>query len=174
VRAVGGRALGRVHGRSSQPDGADSLRSRLTQLQSNPELASRAPLAIKDAEIAVTAAETPQADKVYLMGQGISSTRLTASGKGESSPVGDNSSATGRQQNRRVEVIIENTLVSSRWARRATDGPAFNHKVLPDGAHVHEADRHWAKWSPGQKRVFGPMEHGSVAHRAKDRRSARS
>ena len=49
-----------------------------------------------------------------LMLQGIGSERLTASGHGESSPIGDNSSATGRQQNRRVEVIIENRLVSAR------------------------------------------------------------
>jgi outer membrane protein OmpA-like peptidoglycan-associated protein len=253
----------------TKPDGADSLRSRLTQLQSNPELASRAPLAIKDAEVAVTAAEMPQADKAvgahlvfmadrklgiaeaqaethlavaqrktlgeereamrldarteeadsanrradaardatadsqrnaqelqrqidelqakvtdrglvltlgdvlfatgtaelntggtthlgklagflnqypertavieghtdsigsdeynhglsqrradavkaFLMGQGVGSTRLTAFGKGEGSPIGDNGSATGRQQNRRVEVIIQNLLVSSR------------------------------------------------------------
>jgi outer membrane protein OmpA-like peptidoglycan-associated protein len=52
--------------------------------------------------------------KTYLVRQGIASTRLTASGKGEASPVGDNTSATGRQQNRRVEVIIENQLVSAR------------------------------------------------------------
>jgi len=47
-----------------KPDGAASLRSRLTQLQSNPELASRAPLAMKEADAAVAAAEKPQTDKV--------------------------------------------------------------------------------------------------------------
>ena len=52
--------------------------------------------------------------KSYLVAQSIAATRLTAFGKGENSPVGDNGSATGRQQNRRVEVIIENNLVSSR------------------------------------------------------------
>ncbi len=52
--------------------------------------------------------------KSYLVAQSIAATRLTASGKGEHSPVGENSSATGRQQNRRVEVVIENNLVSSR------------------------------------------------------------
>jgi outer membrane protein OmpA-like peptidoglycan-associated protein len=52
--------------------------------------------------------------KAYLTGQGIAAARLTASGKGEGSPIGDNSSSTGRQQNRRVEVIIENQLVSAR------------------------------------------------------------
>jgi outer membrane protein OmpA-like peptidoglycan-associated protein len=52
--------------------------------------------------------------KGYLVHQGIDTQRLTATGNGESSPVGDNSSATGRQQNRRVEVIIPNALVSAR------------------------------------------------------------
>lgn len=46
--------------------------------------------------------------KSYLAEQGIGPSRLTASGKGESDPVADNDSAAGRQQNRRVEVIISN------------------------------------------------------------------
>jgi outer membrane protein OmpA-like peptidoglycan-associated protein len=46
--------------------------------------------------------------KSYLMGQGIGSMRLAAAGKGESQPLAGNDSAAGRQQNRRVEVIIEN------------------------------------------------------------------
>jgi outer membrane protein OmpA-like peptidoglycan-associated protein len=46
--------------------------------------------------------------KSYLTAQGIGSTRITASGKGRSDPVADNESAAGRQQNRRVEVIISN------------------------------------------------------------------
>ena len=46
--------------------------------------------------------------KSYLTAQGINSMRLSASGKGQSDPVADNDSAAGRQQNRRVEVIISN------------------------------------------------------------------
>jgi outer membrane protein OmpA-like peptidoglycan-associated protein len=46
--------------------------------------------------------------KSYLAGQGIGSMRLSASGKGRSDPVASNDSAAGRQQNRRVEVIISN------------------------------------------------------------------
>jgi outer membrane protein OmpA-like peptidoglycan-associated protein len=41
-----------------------------------------------------------------LTSMGISSDRIQARGLGKSSPVADNESATGRQQNRRVEVII--------------------------------------------------------------------
>jgi outer membrane protein OmpA-like peptidoglycan-associated protein len=52
--------------------------------------------------------------KSYLAGQGIGSIRLSASGKGENDPVADNDSASGRQQNRRVEVIISNPPAASR------------------------------------------------------------
>lgn len=51
--------------------------------------------------------------KSYLVNQGVSAGRLDASGKGEAYPVADNESATGRQQNRRVEVIIANAAVAS-------------------------------------------------------------
>jgi len=50
----------------------------------------------------------------YLIGQGVRSDRLTASGRGDSSPVASNDSASGRQQNRRVEVIINNPTVALR------------------------------------------------------------
>jgi outer membrane protein OmpA-like peptidoglycan-associated protein len=46
--------------------------------------------------------------KSFLMQQGIGSDRIVASGKGEQRPVADNESEGGRQQNRRVEVIIAN------------------------------------------------------------------
>ena len=57
-----------------------------------------------------------RADSVqsYLIGKGIGAPRLAASGKGESSPVADNESASGRQQNRRVEVVITNTPLAMR------------------------------------------------------------
>ena len=52
--------------------------------------------------------------KTYLVSHGISADRLTSSGKGEGSPVADNGTAFGRQQNRRVEVIISNAATSLR------------------------------------------------------------
>ena len=52
--------------------------------------------------------------KSYLTEQGISSMRLSAAGKGRSDPVADNDSAAGRQQNRRVEVIISNQTTALR------------------------------------------------------------
>jgi len=47
----------------TRPEGADDARSKLTRLQSDPQLASRAPVAIKEAELAVRAAEKPQQDR---------------------------------------------------------------------------------------------------------------
>jgi outer membrane protein OmpA-like peptidoglycan-associated protein len=52
--------------------------------------------------------------RTYLRGQGIDAARLTASGKGKSNPIAGNDSATGRQQNRRVEVIVSNPATVSR------------------------------------------------------------
>ncbi|MFA6179193.1 MAG: OmpA family protein [Candidatus Methylopumilus sp.] len=52
--------------------------------------------------------------KVWLMNQGVNAQRLVTLGKGESSPVAGNDSASGRQLNRRVEVIIENSSATSR------------------------------------------------------------
>jgi len=56
-----------------------------------------------------------RADSVrnYLTQQGIGSQRLSASGLDLTQPVADNSSSAGRQQNRRVEIIIENQPLAS-------------------------------------------------------------
>ncbi|KAF0188168.1 MAG: OmpA/MotB domain-containing protein, partial [Gammaproteobacteria bacterium] len=44
--------------------------------------------------------------RTYLVAEGVAVSRFVSSGMGESAPVASNDSATGRQQNRRVEVII--------------------------------------------------------------------
>jgi outer membrane protein OmpA-like peptidoglycan-associated protein len=47
--------------------------------------------------------------KRYLVGRGVQSERLTSTGRGENAPVTDNETPAGRQQNRRVEVLISQT-----------------------------------------------------------------
>jgi outer membrane protein OmpA-like peptidoglycan-associated protein len=49
----------------------------------------------------------------YLVSRGVQANRLTTAGLGQGSPVASNDTATGRQQNRRVEVIISNTATIS-------------------------------------------------------------
>jgi outer membrane protein OmpA-like peptidoglycan-associated protein len=67
-----------------KPDGAAEVRNKLTQLQSDPNLGSRAPLAIKEADAAVSTAEQPQADKdlaayrVYLADRKVETARAQA------------------------------------------------------------------------------------------------
>lgn len=43
----------------------------------------------------------------YLLEQGVTARRMTTAGLGESRPIADNETSGGRQQNRRVEIIIE-------------------------------------------------------------------
>jgi outer membrane protein OmpA-like peptidoglycan-associated protein len=43
----------------------------------------------------------------YLAGRRVDPIRLAVSGKGETQPVASNSSDSGRQQNRRVEIYVE-------------------------------------------------------------------
>ncbi|WP_199254864.1 OmpA family protein, partial [Escherichia coli] len=44
--------------------------------------------------------------KNYLAGKGVPSSRIDAQGYGSSNPIADNSTASGREQNRRVEISI--------------------------------------------------------------------
>lgn len=52
--------------------------------------------------------------RTYLVGQGVDAARISTSAMGETSPIADNASDTGRQQNRRVEIIISNPPVVAR------------------------------------------------------------
>jgi outer membrane protein OmpA-like peptidoglycan-associated protein len=54
----------------------------------------------------------------YLQARGVAVDRIRARGFGESVPVGDNATAVGRQQNRRVEVNIQ---VNEEFRRRAAE-----------------------------------------------------
>lgn len=46
--------------------------------------------------------------KAFLVSGGIDDTRISTAGKGKADPVADNKTASGRQQNRRVEIVIAN------------------------------------------------------------------
>lgn len=50
--------------------------------------------------------------KAYLISQGVPAASITTIGKGKDVPVADNTTASGRQANRRVEIIIANVMAS--------------------------------------------------------------
>ena len=60
-----------------------------------------------------------RADSVrdYLVQQGIILNSITATGLGESNPVASNSTAAGRQQNRRVEIIVSGEVIGTQIGR---------------------------------------------------------
>jgi outer membrane protein OmpA-like peptidoglycan-associated protein len=47
-----------------------------------------------------------EAVKAYAIAAGVSAARLTTQGKGDTEPIGDNTTVDGRSQNRRVEIVI--------------------------------------------------------------------
>jgi outer membrane protein OmpA-like peptidoglycan-associated protein len=50
----------------------------------------------------------------YLVSQGLADSSVTAKGFGKSMPVADNSTAAGRQQNRRVEIIVSGEVIGQK------------------------------------------------------------
>lgn len=64
-----------------------------------------------------------QAVKAYLAALTVAPSRMTTVGYGESQPVADNSSSSGKSQNRRVEVVIvANDELKAEAARKAANG----------------------------------------------------
>ena len=58
--------------------------------------------------------ERGEAVRSYLTGQGMAATSVTAKGFGESQPIATNDTAKGRQQNRRVEIVISGEVIGTR------------------------------------------------------------
>jgi outer membrane protein OmpA-like peptidoglycan-associated protein len=52
--------------------------------------------------------------KAWLVERGIGASRIDATGMGEGYPIADNGAATGREQNRRVQLQLQEVILSSR------------------------------------------------------------
>jgi outer membrane protein OmpA-like peptidoglycan-associated protein len=98
-------------GKSALKPGAKSTLSKIAkQLQTDPSLK----IAVEGHTDNVGSTATNQslsekranAVREYLVSAGISADHITATGKGEEAPIATNKTAAGRQQNRRVELVI--------------------------------------------------------------------
>jgi outer membrane protein OmpA-like peptidoglycan-associated protein len=50
----------------------------------------------------------------YLIGQGLPEARISSKGFGKTSPIADNDTATGRQKNRRVEIVVSGEVIGEK------------------------------------------------------------
>jgi outer membrane protein OmpA-like peptidoglycan-associated protein len=57
--------------------------------------------------------ERAEAVRSYLLNQGVAETALAARGLGKTMPIASNDTASGRRQNRRVEVIVSGEVLGS-------------------------------------------------------------
>jgi outer membrane protein OmpA-like peptidoglycan-associated protein len=98
-------------GKTSLKPGAKSTLTRIAkQLQTDPSLK----IALEGytdnvgsaAENQALSEKRANAVRDYLVSAGIASDHITATGRGEEAPIGTNKTASGRQQNRRVELVI--------------------------------------------------------------------
>jgi outer membrane protein OmpA-like peptidoglycan-associated protein len=63
------------------------------------------------------------AARTYLISQGVPSSRIRTAGRGETEPIGDNATAAGAAQNRRVEIAIFANEAAREAAKRQAGNP---------------------------------------------------
>lgn len=62
----------------------------------------------------------------YLVTQGVAQTNISAAGYGKSDPVADNSSASGRAENRRVQLVVSGNAIGVQESAPAPGGQSMN------------------------------------------------
>jgi outer membrane protein OmpA-like peptidoglycan-associated protein len=133
-----------------KPDGAAEARNELTQLQSDPNLGSRAPLAMKEADVAVSVAEQPQADRelgayrVYLAERKVATARALA----ETRFAEDQRAAiSARREKARLDArtheanVAENQVATDRIAAASSEQDAAEMQRQIDALQAKATDR---------------------------------
>lgn len=73
--------------------------------------------------------ERADAVRDYLTSQSVAAANITASGYGKSSPIADNSSASGRAQNRRVQLVVSGAAIG---VQQSAPGTQSNSQPTPN------------------------------------------
>lgn len=95
--------------RGGTPQNLDKLAAFLTRFETRTiQIEGHTDSVGTDSSNVILSQQRAESVQGYLVQHGVNSSRIVTSGKGEVSPIASNDSATGRQQNRRVEVIISN------------------------------------------------------------------
>lgn len=93
-----------------KPSARSNIESLTTSLKNNPEtnilIVGHTDATGTDAYNYRLSERRAAAVKAYTQSQGISSSRLTTEGRGETEAIADNTTDSGRAQNRRVEIVI--------------------------------------------------------------------
>src|SRR5581483_10384646 len=66
-----------------------------------------------------------EAVRTYLTSQGVSNNSITTQGFGPSNPIASNDTAIGRQQNRRVELVVSGPSIGAQMQQPATPQQVF-------------------------------------------------
>lgn len=95
--------------RGGTPQNLDKLAAFLTRFETRTiQIEGHTDSVGSDSSNVILSQQRADSVQSYLVQNGVNSSRIVTSGRGEMSPIASNDSATGRQQNRRVEVIISN------------------------------------------------------------------
>jgi outer membrane protein OmpA-like peptidoglycan-associated protein len=70
--------------------------------------------------------ERADAVRDYLVTQGVAQTNIAAAGYGKSDPVADNSSASGRAENRRVQLVVSGNAIGVQESAPSPGGQSMN------------------------------------------------
>ena len=65
------------------------------------------------------------------MSQGVTQANITAAGYGKSDPIADNSTSSGRAENRRVELVVSGNAIGVQETAPAPGGQSMNQAPAP-------------------------------------------